>query len=107
MLRFDWTDEDGPTTEFHIGGADMFRLLRDTGFDVLDFRELFAPDDATDHEYYVWVHANWAKRWPAEEIWRAKKRREPRGRAKRPSPEGLSEVSSQAPRRTRAKRSNP
>ena len=107
MLRFDWTDEDGPTTEFHIGGSDMFGLLRETGFDVLDFRELFAPDDATDHEYYVWVHANWAKRWPAEEIWRAKKRREPRGQAKRPSPEGLSEVSSQAPRRTRAKRSNP
>ena len=73
--RFDWVDEDGPTTEFHIGGADMFRLLRETGFDVIDFRELFAPDDAVDHEFYPWVGASWAKQWPAEEIWRAKKRR--------------------------------
>lgn len=75
MHRFDWIDEDGPTTEFHISVSDTFQLLRDTGFDVLDFRELFAPDDAADHEYYTWVHASWAKRWPAEEIWRAKKRR--------------------------------
>jgi SAM-dependent methyltransferase len=82
MLRFDWIDEDGPTTEFHISGSDMFGLLRQTGFDVVDFRELFAPDDATDHEYYKWVHASWAKRWPAEEIWRAKKRRAPLGQAK-------------------------
>lgn len=76
--RFDWIDEDGPTTEFHISGSEMFRLLRETGFDVLDFRELFAPDDAIDDEHYKWVDANWAKRWPAEEIWRAKKRRQPR-----------------------------
>src|SRR4029077_10862695 len=27
MLRFDWIDEDGPTTEFHISGSDMFGLL--------------------------------------------------------------------------------
>lgn len=76
--RFDWIDEDGPTTEFHISGSDMFGLLRDTGFDVVDFRELFAPGDAKDHEYYTWVDAGWAKRWPAEEIWRAKKRRAPK-----------------------------
>ncbi len=73
MNRFDWADEDGPTTEFHISGSDMFKLLRDTGFDVLDFRELFAPDDAVDHPYYSWVPAAWAKRWPSEEIWRARK----------------------------------
>ena len=73
--RFDWIDEDGPTTEFHISGSDMFRLLHETGFDVVDFRELFAPPDATDDEHYPWVDAKWAKQWPAEEIWRAKKRR--------------------------------
>ena len=77
--RFDWIDEDGPTTEFHISGSDMFQLLRNTGFDVLDFRELFAPKDAIDSEHYSWVDASWAKRWPAEEIWRAKKRRSPAG----------------------------
>jgi SAM-dependent methyltransferase len=75
MRRFDWTDEEeGASTDFHISGSEMFQLLRTTGFDVLDFRELFAPDDAVDHPYYKWVPAEWAKRWPAEEIWRARKR---------------------------------
>jgi SAM-dependent methyltransferase len=74
MHRFDWTDEEeGASTEFHISGSEMFRLLRKSGFDVVDFRELFAPDDAVDHPYYKWVPAEWAKRWPAEEIWRARK----------------------------------
>jgi SAM-dependent methyltransferase len=102
MLRFDWADVDGPTTEFHISGSDMFGLLRKTGFDVLDFRELFAPDDATDHEYYIWVNADWAKRWPAEEIWRAQKRRAPRGSVTRTASSRPSEVPS--PPRPRARK---
>ena len=75
MRRFDWTDDEvGPSTDFHISGSDMFQLLHKTGFEVVDFRELFAPDDAVDHPYYKWVPAEWAKKWPAEEIWRARKR---------------------------------
>ena len=75
MRRFDWTDEDvGPSTDFHLSASELFRLLRDTGFEVLDFRELFAADDAVDHPWYSYVPAEWAKRWPAEEIWRARKR---------------------------------
>jgi SAM-dependent methyltransferase len=74
MHRFDWTDEEeGASTEFHISGSEMFRLLRKSGFEIVDFRELFAPDNAVDHPYYKWVPAEWAKRWPAEEIWRARK----------------------------------
>ena len=72
MKRLDWTS-DGPSTEFHISASDLFQLLRRTGFDVLDFRELYAPDDAVDHPYYSYVPAEWAKRWPNEEIWRARK----------------------------------
>jgi ubiquinone/menaquinone biosynthesis C-methylase UbiE len=75
MHRLDWTDEkEEDSTDFHISGSEMFQLLRKTGFDVVDFRELFAPDDAEGHPYYKWVPAEWAKRWPAEEIWRARKR---------------------------------
>jgi SAM-dependent methyltransferase len=75
MHRFDWTDDDeGASTDFHISASELFKLLRETGLDVVDFRELFAPDDAVDHPYYKWVPAEWAKRWPAEEIWRARKR---------------------------------
>jgi SAM-dependent methyltransferase len=73
MNRLDWTS-DGPSTEFHLGVSELFQLLRQTGFDVLDFRQLYAPEDAVDHPYYSYVPAEWAKKWPHEEIWRAKKR---------------------------------
>ena len=53
---------------------ESFGTLDGTGFEVLDFRELYPPDDAVDHPYYKWTPVEWAKRWPAEEIWRAKKR---------------------------------
>jgi SAM-dependent methyltransferase len=71
LHRIDWEDED--TTEFQLGHGDLFRLLRETGFDVLDLIEVFAPEDAENHAYY---HSNaaWAKKWPWEEIWRARKR---------------------------------
>jgi ubiquinone/menaquinone biosynthesis C-methylase UbiE len=73
MHRLNWFFE-GEATEFHISASEMFQLLRRTGFEVLDFRELYAPDDAVDHPYYNYVPAEWAKRWPSEEIWRARKR---------------------------------
>lgn len=73
MNRLDWTS-DGPSTEFHLGTSELFQLLRRTGFDILDFRQLYAPEDAVDHPYYSYVPAEWAKRWPSEEIWRARKR---------------------------------
>jgi ubiquinone/menaquinone biosynthesis C-methylase UbiE len=75
IRRLDWEDDDtGPSTDFHISASEQFRLLRDTGFEVVDFRELFAPEDAVDHPYYKWTPVAWAKQWPAEEIWRARKR---------------------------------
>jgi hypothetical protein len=52
----------------------MLRLLRDTGFEVLGLWELQAPEEAIDHEFYDFVPAEWARRWPAEEIWKARKR---------------------------------
>jgi hypothetical protein len=29
---------------------------------------------AETHEYYAFIPADWARRWPAEEIWKARKR---------------------------------
>jgi hypothetical protein len=52
----------------------MFRILSLNGFELLDLRELFAPEGAVDHEYYTEPPAEWAKRWPAEEIWYLRKR---------------------------------
>ena len=45
-----------------------------TGFDVIGPLELYAPDDAVDHAYYDTFSAEWARKWPVEEIWVAKKR---------------------------------
>jgi SAM-dependent methyltransferase len=74
LYRLEWYDDD-PGVEFHPPMSELLRILWDSGFELLDFRELFAPDDAPDHEYYDTVPAEWAKRWPDEEIWRLRLRR--------------------------------
>ena len=45
LYRLDWEDDE-PGVEFHPGMADMLAILRANGFELLDFRELFAPEDA-------------------------------------------------------------
>jgi SAM-dependent methyltransferase len=73
MHRLDWAEDD-PGVEFHLGAGDLIRLLRANGFEIVDLVELFAPEGAKDHEEYSYVPADWARRWPSEEIWRARKR---------------------------------
>lgn len=68
MHRFDW--DDG-TVEFHLSHGDMIRLLRTCGFVVEDLVELRAPAGTTSS--YPFVTAEWASRWPAEEVWKARK----------------------------------
>jgi SAM-dependent methyltransferase len=70
MRRFEW--EGG--VEFHLAHGDWIRLLRLAGFEIEDLVELQAPPDAEDHPYYDFVPAKWARRWPAEEIWVARRR---------------------------------
>jgi SAM-dependent methyltransferase len=70
MRRFEW--EGG--VEFHLAHGDWIALLREAGFDVERLVELQAPAEAADHPYYDFVGAEWARRWPAEEIWVARKR---------------------------------
>ncbi len=71
MHRFEWR-EGG--VEFHLGHGEWIRLLRETGFEIEALHELQAPPEARDHPYYDYVKAEWAQRWPAEEIWEARKR---------------------------------
>ena len=71
MHRFTWP-EGG--VEFHLPHGEWIRVLRSSGFDVLDLIEIQAPADAETHRYYDFVTADWARRWPAEEIWKARKR---------------------------------
>ncbi len=71
MHRLEWSDGG---VEFHLAHGDLLRLLRDTGFEVEDLIELYAPEGAKTHEYYSFVTAEWARQWPSEEIWAARKR---------------------------------
>jgi SAM-dependent methyltransferase len=72
IWRLEWTDDD-PGVEFHPSTGDMVRLLRANGFMLVDMVELYAPAGAKDHPQYNYVPASWAQKWPAEEIWRARK----------------------------------
>jgi SAM-dependent methyltransferase len=69
LYRIDWTEPD--EVEFQMGHGDWIRLLREHGFEIEALVELFAAGDAVDHEYYH-SNAEWAKKWPSEEIWRAR-----------------------------------
>jgi SAM-dependent methyltransferase len=72
LHRLDWQNPD-EGVEFQLGHGDWFHVLRDNGFDVVDLIELFAREGATDHSYYQFS-SDWAQKWPAEEIWRSRKR---------------------------------
>jgi SAM-dependent methyltransferase len=72
MYRFEWPDSDG--VEYHLPHGEWIRLLGENRFVVDALWELQAPADAKTHEYYDYVSADWARRWPAEEIWKARKR---------------------------------
>ena len=69
MHRFEWPDE--PSIEFHLSPGDWIRLLRANGFAVEDLVELYAPDHVQTSNY-GFVTPGWARRWPHEEIWRAR-----------------------------------
>lgn len=69
--RLEWPGEVG--VEWQLPHGELFRLLRRTGFDVIDLVELYAPSDAVQHSYYVTASLEWARKWPCEEIWVAKK----------------------------------
>jgi ubiquinone/menaquinone biosynthesis C-methylase UbiE len=70
--RHDWRAFDGGI-EFHPPHGEWIRMLRANGFQVVDLVELEPPADAVDHPYYDYVKLDWARRWPAEEIWVAEK----------------------------------
>jgi SAM-dependent methyltransferase len=70
--RYDWRAFNGGI-EFHPPHGEWIRMLRASGFVVLDLLELEPPADAVDHPYYDYVKLEWARRWPAEEIWVAEK----------------------------------
>jgi len=72
MYRVEWPDDVG--VEYHLSHSDWIRLLHANGFQVEELWELQAPEGWRPHSYYGWLTTEWARRWPAEEIWAARKR---------------------------------
>lgn len=72
MHRFEWPD--GDSVEFHLGYGDWIRLLHANGLEVEDLIEVQAPENARPHRYAALATLDWARRWPSEQIWRARKR---------------------------------
>jgi SAM-dependent methyltransferase len=71
--QFRWPDGGG-AVEYHLPHGAWIELLRRNGFELEALHELRAPAGAEDHGYYDWVAADWARKWPSEEIWVARKR---------------------------------
>jgi SAM-dependent methyltransferase len=70
MCRLEWPGEAG--VEFHLSHGDWLRVLRRSGFEVEDLIEIQAP--AAGATRAPFVTRPWARQWPSEEIWKARRR---------------------------------
>jgi SAM-dependent methyltransferase len=78
MHRLDWreaADEPGGI-DFNLPLSGWFRLFSETGFDVVEFLEIQAPEPAPESggEVCFSVTADWAHRYPSEQAWVLRKR---------------------------------
>lgn len=70
MHRFEFPDTDA--VEFHLPHGEWIRLLRANGFEIENLVEIQPPEGASTR--YPFVTGEWARRWPSEEVWIARKR---------------------------------
>jgi len=73
MHRFDWrgAEVDPGGIEFNLGTAGWIELFLRTGFEIEGYLELGTKDP--DEDRYS-VPGTWAARWPAEQVWKLRKR---------------------------------
>jgi SAM-dependent methyltransferase len=67
------SDDDGACVAFTRTYGDWIRLFRAHGLNVRDLIELRPPEGAVS-SYRDYVTYEWARRWPAEQIWVLEKR---------------------------------
>lgn len=70
MHRVAWPDG----VEFQLPHGDWIRLFKDNGFVVEDLIEVRPPEGAATTYEDAGRPASWARRWPAEDLWRVRKR---------------------------------
>jgi SAM-dependent methyltransferase len=62
---------DGPV-QFELPYGEWIRLFRASGFELEDLREIQPPDGA-ESTYRTAEDTEWARRWPMEQIWIARR----------------------------------
>ena len=74
LHRLDWRNAvvDPGGIEFNLMHSEWLALFRETGFVVEDYLELYAPPDAEGVAFGV--RAEWAQRFPCEQVWKLRKR---------------------------------
>jgi SAM-dependent methyltransferase len=69
LRRIRWPDAG---VEHHPGHGDWIQVLTRHGFAVEALHELYATADSVDPTYYEIVSPEWARKWPAEDLWVAR-----------------------------------
>ena len=69
MTGADWTgvEIDPGGVEFNRTVSDWMSLFSVIGYEIIDYRELYAPENATGTLYSM--PAEWAKQYPCEQVW--------------------------------------
>ena len=72
LRRTEWPDTH--EVEFHLPHSEWIDLLRANSFEIERLVDVYAPPESETHTYYKYVSAEWARQWPADEVWVARKR---------------------------------
>ena len=72
MYQATWPES--PAVEFHLPHGEWIRLLGAAGFEVERLIEVQAPPHAVNDPRWTYVTPEWARQWPSEEAWIARKR---------------------------------
>jgi hypothetical protein len=70
LHRIEWSDGD-ESVEFHLPHGKLIALLRENGFAVEELIEVRPSAGSTTR--YPWMTLDWARKWPCEEVWKARK----------------------------------
>lgn len=60
-----------PSVEFHRSPGEWLRLLAACGLQLEELTDVYAPQGVTTH--YQFVTADWARRWPCEAVYKARR----------------------------------
>ena len=71
LYRLEWTSDQ--SVNFHLGYGDWIRLLRANGFEIENLVEIYPAEGATATDF-PYATNEWARQWPTEEVWIARKR---------------------------------